>query len=502
MHERSEIVKVTVAVAMLFVSIAARSAGAEPSPQALSLNEAISIAVEKNLDVRAEFYNPAQFEADVNRNRAIYDPLFNAQAAYSDNSAAQANAGGTVSSTQSLILNASVSQLFGSGGTAALNFNNAYNANNSSTQLQNYWQSGVGLSFSQPLLKNMGREVTEANIRISQLAKYASLERLKTRLLTTVAQVRNEYFKLYSLREELNAKKISLELARKILSETKSRVAAGVLPAMEILNAEFGVVTREKDLIDAEKAVNDQVDVVRLLLQLDPRIDIQIKDQPSRELYTTVDEAAIKRALSRPDLQEQRRNLELIELQTRVFNNKLKPDLSLNASAGLNAVDSSYSRDLGKIGSFDNPGWSIGMIFSYPLGNNAAENDYRKSRLKVEQAYLQIQSLEQSITNDVRSSLRGISTGYKQIEVADRGVAFAEERLRAFIRKNEVGLATTKDVLDVENDRSIAKNNQISALVTYNNAITKLWQTTGELTERQGISLDENEVNRLYKATR
>ena len=48
--------------------------------------------------------------------------------------------------------------------------------------------------------------------------------------------------------------------------------------------------------------------------------------------------------------------------------------------------------------------------------------------------------------------------------------------------------------------RSIAKNNQIGALVSYNNAITNLWQATGELLDRQGVHLDESEVNRLYKA--
>jgi outer membrane protein TolC len=500
-------VKTILVITMFFVSIVTQDAHAEQSSKTLSLNEAISIAVEKNLDVRAEFYNPAQFEADVNRNRAIYDPLFSAQTAYTGNStgnsAAQPTSGGIVGDTQAFTINSSISQLFWSGGTAALNFNNSYNSfnsNNSPTLLQNYWQTGLGLTINQPLLKNVGREVTEANIRISQLSKYASLERLKTRLLTTVAQVRNEYFKLYSLREELTAKKLSLELARTILKETKSRVAAGVLPAMEVLSAEFGVVTREKDLIDAEKAVSDQHDILRLLLQLEPQVDVQIKDIPSREHYNTTEDEAIKRAFARPELLEQRRNLELIELQTRVFSNKLKPDLALNASANLNAVDSGYPRDLEKIGTFDNPGWSIGLTFSYPLGNRAADNDYRKSRLKVEQTNLQIKSLEQSIANDVRSALRSISSGYKQIEVTDRGVIFAEERLRAFIRRNEVGLATTKDVLDVENDRDIARNNQISALVSYNNAITSLWQSTGELLERQGIRLDEGEVDRLYKA--
>jgi hypothetical protein len=34
---------------------------------------------------------------------------------------------------------------------------------------------------------------------------------------------------------------------------------------------------------------------------------------------------------------------------------------------------------------------------------------------------------------------------------------------KAFARKAEVGLATNKDVLDVENDLATAKNNQIKA---------------------------------------
>jgi outer membrane protein TolC len=79
---------------------------------------------------------------------------------------------------------------------------------------------------------------------------------------------------------------------------------------------------------------------------------------------------------------------------------------------------------------------------------------------------------------------------------------YAEERLKAFIRKNEVGLATTKDVLDVENDLANAKNNQITALVVYNDAITQLWQVTGEILEREGIRIIENDADKLYTNTR
>ncbi len=477
------------------------SVSSAASPLKLTLSEAIRMAAEKNLDVRAELYNPAQFEADFNRNRAIYNPLFTAQTSYFDSTTPTVNTVTQISSSGTgFQLDAGLSQLFWSGATVTVGFNNAYNSSNNS--FNDYWQSSLGASLTQPLLKNMGREATEVNITVSRLSKFASIEKYNTTLLNTVAQVKNEYYKLYDLREQVKVKKVSLELARKILSETKARVAAGVLPAMEILNAEYGAVSREKDLIDAEKAVSDQVDVLHLLLQIEGRGDITVVDMPRRDLIEVSEVDSLKRAMNRQDIREQKRNLEIAELQTRVFRNKTRPDLSLVASTSVVGLGNTYSRDLERFTTVDYPAWSVGLNFSYPLGNGAAENDYRKSRLKTEQIALQIKSLEEGAANDVHAAIRAVTTGYKQIDVADRGRAFAEERLRAFIRKNEVGLATTKDVLDVENDLATAKSNQISAVVGYNNAITRLWQVTGELLEREGIHVVEADVDKLYTNTR
>jgi len=465
----------------------------------LTLNDAIRMAVEKNLDVRAELYNPAQYEADINRYRSIYDPLFTIQTNYKDSTSATVSSGGKAVESQVLDLNTSISRLFWTGGTAAITFDNGYTNSNVVTP-SNSWQTGLKASINQPLLKNMGREATEININISRSQKFASLERFNAILLTTVAQVRTEYFKLYSLREERDVKKVSLELARKILSETQARVKAGVLPAMEILNAEFGAVTREKELIDAELAVSNQVDVLRLLLQLDAGGDLQTVDLPPRDRFDAIEGEAIQKALNRPDIREQKRNLELYELQTRNLSQKTRPDLTLTASAQLTGLDSAYQRNLDKVLTLDYPVWNVGLNFSYPLGNGAAENDYRRSRLKTEQTSLLLRSLEENSAKEVRAAIRNVTAGYKQIEVTDRGTVFAEERLRAFIRKNEVGLATTKDVLDVENDLAVSKSNQIKAVVGYANALTVYWQATGELLEREGIRVVERDADKLYSS--
>jgi outer membrane protein TolC len=70
------------------------------------------------------------------------------------------------------------------------------------------------------------------------------------------------------------------------------------------------------------------------------------------------------------------------------------------------------------------------------------------------------------------------------------------------MRRNEVGLATTKDVLDVENDLATAKNNQIAAAVAYDNAISRHFQVTGELLEKEGVRVVEGDVDKLYTNTR
>lgn len=466
----------------------------------LSLTEAIRMSAERNLDVRAELYNPAQFEAEINRNRSIYNPLLMALTSYIDskNPDIVSNTAVTTSG-KTLQMNAGISQLFWTGGTASATFNNSYNSND---RLGDYWQSSLVFSLNQPLLKNAGREVTESAIMVSRLSKYASIEKFNDRLMNTVAATTTEYYRLYNLREQMEVKKVSLGLARKILAETKARVSAGVLPAMEILNAEFGVAAREKELIDSEKAVSDQVDVLRLLLQIEQHADIVPVDTPRRDPITISENEAVQRVLTRPDIREQKRNLEIAELQTRVYRNKTRPDLALTGSVGSNGLDRDGNRDLEKLANVDAPVWSVGLMFTYPLGNDAAENDYRKSRLKVEQTALQIRSLEENAANEVRAAIRGVTAGYKQIEVADRGKSFAEERLRAFVKKNEVGLATTRDVLDVENDLANAKSNQIAAVVNYNTAIVSLWKATGELLERDGIHVSEDEADRLYKKTR
>jgi outer membrane protein len=467
---------------------------AQPAPIDLTLKDAIKLALERNLDLKVELYNPAMAEADIRRSLGIYDPLLSLGLNY-QRTVNTNTLGFRPITTDQAMANAGVTQLLPTGGSIGATANSGWIGNST-----DYYSNGVNFSVIQPLLRNFGRESTELNIAVSRFGKEGSLDRFRTRLSDTVAQVRNDYFKLYNLREVLVVKKTSLALANQILDQTRGRVKAGVLAAYEILNAEFGAATREKDVIDAERAVRDQMDVLRTELQLDPSRDIVIVDQPTRENYPVAEDEALAQAVAnRPELAAQRSAIKINDLQQRVARNRTLPDLTLNADVGFGGFTQRFNRGLEQIASADNPNWDIGLQFSYPLGNRAAENDYIKSRLTLEQAQGQLQSLESGIARDVKAAIRLLASSYKQIDVTSRGRAYAEDRLNAFQKKNAVGLATTKDVFDVENDLVTAKGNQIQAVVDYNNAITALWRVTGRILEQQGIKVSERQADPLYE---
>lgn len=494
---------------LLTIIISASSAFAEEAPLSLTLKDAVKMALEKNLDVRAELYNPAQAEAEIRKNRAIYETHLTLNTSYQDSTTLPTStvASGSVSSYEQQLfkVNPGIYRLIPTGGTVGLTFNNSYTDSNSrsSFSLKEYWQSDLSLSFNQPLLKNFGRETTELNIRVAELSKESSLKSLRAKILATVAKVRTNYYNLYSYRQDLESKRVSLDLAKKILGETEARVKAGVLPAMEILNAQFGVSSREKDVIDAELAVSDQADSLRLLLQMAGSRDIIPVDPPDRnELKINENEAVNKALATRPDIDLLKSQLETNELQTRVARSQTLPSLNLTSGVALTGLGQSYRRDVERVGSADYPVWNVGLQLDYPIGNDAAQNDYIRSNLKTEQTRTQIEGLRSSAATEVRSAIRAVQSGWKQLDVADRGRAYADERLKAYLKKSEVGLATTKDVLDVENDLSTARTNQIKAQVGYTTAISELWRTTGELLEREGIIVDASLSDDLYKNVR
>jgi len=472
-------------------------------PTRLSVDDAVRIAVERNLGLRVETYNPAIAATDIRRARSIYDPAFSAFLDYRGGSRPAGPTSAFVDRTRFFDADASLGQLLPTGATASVAFTNFWSKGNLGFSSSRFAQPELTLSLSQPLLKGFGKRVTERGITTADDAMEISLADWNQKALDTAAEARNRYLTLLKARESLATRRASLAVAGRVHEEGEARVKAGVLAAFELQDSELGVLQREKDLLDAELAEKDAADQLRLTLHLPPGTVLELPDTPWTDIPDPPEEEVLGIAQRRrPDLLKARTALRTAEFNERVSRNLALPALSLEGSAGVTGTATEYGDAIDDVASAKNPNWAIGLRFSVPLGNGAARADVAAARLKASQARAGVAVLEESAGLEIRTALRALETRRKQEEVSRKGVSVAETRLASFLKRGKLGLSTTKDVLDAEANLTQARETLSAARADFQSALTSLWKSTGELLDRHGVVFDEKTIaSRARKGT-
>jgi outer membrane protein TolC len=473
----------------------------------VSVDDAVLIALERNLGLQVETFNPAIAATDLDRARAIYDPRL---AALLDHRGENRQAGpdsSFVDRNRFFDANASLDQLLSTGATASAAFNNfwssSWSRDNLGLSTSRFAEPVLTLSLSQPLLQGLGKEVTERGITTADDAMELSLASWNQKALDTAADARNRFLALVKARESLATRKASLAVSRRVHEENEARVKAGVLAAFELHDSELGVLQREKDLLDAELAERNAADQLRVTMNLPPGTILEIPATPWTDIPDPSEAEALGVALRRrPDLSIARISLRTAEFNERISLNLALPSLALEGSAGVTGVGSDYGNAIDDMRTGKYPIWSVGLRFSVPLGNTAARADVAAAGLKARQARANVSFLEESAGLEIRAALRALETQRKQNEVAVKGVTVAETRLDSFLKRGKLGLATTKDVLDAERNLTEARENLSGARTDFQSALTSLWKSTGELLDRHGVRLGGTPVaSRAMKET-
>jgi outer membrane protein TolC len=135
--------------------------------------------------------------------------------------------------------------------------------------------------------------------------------------------------------------------------------------------------------------------------------------------------------------------------------------------------------------------FTAGVQVTYPLGNRAAKARLRRAAFRVEQARTTLDDLYRAIELQVRTAARQIETNRQRIEATEVSVALAEERLRAEEEALRVGLSTSHDVLEYQEDLTIARGSYTQAVTDYLISCAQLESAQGTLVEALGFRLED-----------
>ncbi len=487
---------------------------AEEGTLNLSLEDAVELALRRNLSLIAQRYDLSRSAEVIRQNLGIYDLTTNATYSFSDQSSQAGSAldGAAVVQSERQAFNFGIDQLTPFGGTASFDYNSSRNASNSQFLTFNpQYPVTLSLSFVQPLLRNRGKLPTNRSLILARTDRLISLETFRSQVIDTVQQVEDAYWRLVQARKQLEVSVESLDLARELHDRNRVKVEVGTLAPFELVQSEAGIARRESDIIRNEAAVGDAADNLRRLVNL-PEGDLWLLDinpvtEPGMDPVEVDLSTALRAALEdRTELRSQAYQLDRLEVNSAYFKNQKKPRLDLSVNYGSNATDGVTvdpatgvivrdgdifdSLDTALARDFD--GWGAQLNFAFPIQNRAAKANSAIAEISLEQAQRETTDLEQQITTEVRSAVRQLQAATQQVRATRAERVAQEKSLEAERKRFENGMSTSFQVLQIQEDLSTSQSSEVQAVTNYRIQLATYHRAIGNLLEETGIQIDED----------
>jgi outer membrane protein len=342
----------------------------------LSLQEAVELALENNLDIVVQRYNPwfadtgilkaksggfggtvpgAFFGGSTANNPLInFDPTVTSVLGIDDrtipvNNPLTSGTGTGLSaltglSVHTTTFNNQYTQGFQTGTTFFTTFNNTRSSSTSAANLFNpSVQSSIFVGFQQQLLNGFGRAVNTRNIRIAKNNRKIADWAFTQQAITTVTNTITSYWELVFARENVKVQQQAVTVAEKLYNDNKKQLEIGTMAPLDVTRAESELATDRQNLIVAETVKLQNEQILKNAISKNPlapsfvNVELIPTDLPGRPetIEAPTFEEAVKEAFGkRPELQEQALNLLNGEIDVKATRNALLPTATLNAQYG------------------------------------------------------------------------------------------------------------------------------------------------------------------------
>lgn len=457
----------------------------------LSLEEVIQLALEHNRILKR--YRLSEQSAKIRLKQAEYRFLPSAYITGGRNESRNDDLG-------YVIWKKGVSSVFGfsraleTGGAVSLSVTNSTSESSNLPGTINY-NTNVGISISQPLLRGAGIRVNM--IPIERAKRYAriSLFYVKQSLINLITAIESQYWDLILVYEDQKIQKQALKRAKELLEVNKSLIESGRMAAQEIVQAESDIATREIALAAAENAIISTQVALQSQLDLGERIlIIPTTEMEFKPVDIRLQDCLARAYKNRPDWAIANSYLEIERMNLIVAKNNNRYTLGSWASIRSDATsDQAFANSMRESFGFKSLAWNVGLSFTFPFNKQVLENGYQLNRLSYERQKIWVEELKDNIRIQVENAVRAVQFTLKQVGLAQRAKELASRKLQLEEDKMKVGRSTNFQVISYQRDLINAQNAELRAIASYLKALGQLESTMGTTLQKWGIEVEEME---------
>lgn len=393
-----------------------------------------------------------------------------------------------------------VTRRLGSGGLVSVSFGtdetSIYNTT-TPTVFDDAWDSAVALGIGQPLLRGFGEDVNTAQIRLARNADRKAAVAIRANLLALLVQVENAYWNLVLARQDLVIAEWLVEEGDRIREILSNRRGFDTTLA-QYADAVATVESRKTRVIQARRDVGRTADALKALVN-DPDlpvggefdlvpVDFMIDAPFGYDLRNSISTALARS----PFIDAAILDIDDASIREIVARNGRLPQLDLQAEISWLGLSDGFGSSVREIDG-DYVDYLVGLQFSQPIGNRAADSVLQQARLRRSSAVIGYRNAIQEVVLDVKNAIRDIAAGYALVAQARNFRLAQAENLRSLEALRETLAALTPEFLNLLFQRQErlgeAQAQELRAMTVYNLSIAELGRATGSGLEANGIDL-------------
>ncbi len=466
---------------------------ATPEPQPgtqmmnLTLEQAMQMALDKNLDLKVARMNPPGVDYQLASARAAFMPQVGGTYRYNNaTTLSQDNLDKTSSYFSKLnSYTANVSQTtpwFGGRFTGQFTSSRNFSSNprNPVNPLLN---AGGSFNYTQPLLRGFKIDDARNQIRTLSISRQVADLQLTSTIENTKASVRTAYWNLRQAIEQIEIQRRSLDLANRLFQDNKTKVEIGTLAPIETTTSETQVANSEQALLNAQIQWRTAELALKRLLASGPddavyKATINPVETAALSIQSVDIPNAVQQAIaSRTDLMQARRNLDISNLNLEVTRNLTKPQLDLVGGYSVTGQNLTATTGYGDVFAsafgLDAPTWNVQFNFTYPMFMRAAKANLARAQLQIDQSLASLKASELTVTADVTNAGLNVENTYKQYQAAQKAREVAEKNADAEQTRFDVGMSTNYNVVQAQTNLTTQRLTELRALISYLNAIAE-----------------------------
>jgi outer membrane protein TolC len=377
--------------------------------------------------------------------------------------------------------------------------------NPTSTNLIRQYQTFVGATFTQPLLKGGGFGVALASLRLAAAESEIGFQQYRRQLMLTVAQAESAYWNLYFAQEQLQFFDDSVAVAQTVLDDSEHKFHAGQGAELDVMEAQSGLALRQTKRNEAMQGYLDAQGNLRTLAGLTPApltagpaadLTIHAVDAPpgTNVLISYADGFAGCVTLN-PDYLIQKQKLREEELRSGVAKNQMLPELDFKAAYGFNGLGDTPGESWDVAQSGDYPSWSVGLQMTIPLaGNIKGRNLASAAKFSLREAYANLSGTQTEIANHLITAIRKTQAWQESIHSYQTVVRYNEELLQTDFARLTAGTVDGRKVLEVEADLLEARQDLANALVQCQESQLQVELASGSLLQSLHLEVTRDEL--------